>query len=340
MKMSFGCSVMPFKCSFDPRQAERHGFPNDRVIVSYSQERGMAVLPDLSPALRDTIEQAAQDLKPTQLTPAKLGKTPAPDITKPWAPAAMVPLWGTASFAHLTEVHRHRYNQYFALQMAEEFMRIERNLIIAPLKKLLSQKIPLAALRELLESFLADEREHDASFRQLLLTARPDLYQTRSFQFFSPPLAFRALAKITAYLPSLLSCWISLAHIFEMFTVSIGQEYRKADSGTGDTIEQTFLRAFVLHAQDEARHCKLDALLEEWLVHDRSRARTRVNERLFNLAVKIYYDVNWGCDRPIRQLVKDFSELRDHKERLLADARLARLQQYGDKLAGKSIYQA
>ncbi len=134
--------------------------------------------------LLEKIEREVACLRPTRLTVAALDWERGPDHEKPWAPEAMLPLSRISAFEQLSDEQKLRYNQYYALQLAEEFAWVERRLIIVALTRLLGEPLPRAALRDLLDSFVADERHHDASFTRLLTAARPDLYRLGPCHFF------------------------------------------------------------------------------------------------------------------------------------------------------------
>ena len=104
-----------------------------------------------------------------------------------WISEDLTPLGNMPAYEDLIEEQRLRYNQYYAIEMAEQFIWLERYCIIAPLQRLLRGEMPTPSLRTLLESFVADEKLHNASLRRLLVLACPDLYEKPPFYFFVPP---------------------------------------------------------------------------------------------------------------------------------------------------------
>ena len=279
--------------------------------------------------LLEKIEREAARSRPTRLTVAALDWERGPDRNKPWAPEGMSPLSKTAAFEHLSDAQKLRYNQYYALQLAEEFVWVERRLIIAALARLLGGPVPGAALRDLLNSFVADERHHDASFTRLLMTARPDLYRRGAWHFFFPPWSFRLLTGLMGRLPRLLSCWVLLTGALEEQTITVSERYKEA----GEGVCSLFSSVYLLHAQDEARHCKLDALISEWLAGGQGGVLERVNAWALGFTSRAYFNVAWGCDKPIRYLVSDFPDLRGRERDLIAQARQARTKDYAHILS-------
>jgi len=275
---------------------------------------------EISSELRGRIEREASDLKPTRLTPDAVSWGAGPDPGKVWISEDLTPLGNMPAYEDLTEEQRLRYNQYYAMEMAEQFIWLERYCIIAPLQRLLRGEMPTPSLRTLLESFVADERHHNASLYRLLQLARPDIYEKSPFYFFVPPWKVSFLTGVMVRLPRLLSSWVLLIGTLEEQTVTISQSYRNSNTD----IDPLFAEIFALHAQDEGRHCKLDSMNAEWLINGQSGWAKRVNAKFLDLAFRAYHDVSWGCDRPIRQLVADFADLRDREAGMIEQTMAAR----------------
>jgi hypothetical protein len=275
---------------------------------------------EISSELRRRIEREASDLKPTRLTLDTVSWGDGPDAGKLWIPDDLTPLRNMPAYEDLTEEQRLRYNQYYALEMTEQFIWLERYCIIPPLQRLLREAIPTPSLRTLLESFVADERHHNASLYRLLQLARPDLYEKSPFYFFVPPWKVRLVTGVMVRLPRLLSSWVLLIGTLEEQTVMISQVYRNSNTD----VDPLFAEVYALHAQDEGRHCKLDSMNAEWLIAPQSGWAERVNGKFLDLAFQAYHDVGWGCDRPIRQLVADFADLRDREAAMIDQTMAAR----------------
>ena len=266
----------------------------------------------LEAGLADRVARELSLLRPTRLTIGSVAWGSGPDAAEMWIPDETVPLWGTPEYASLTAEQKRRYNHYYALQKAESFVWTEQNLIIVPLERLLRAAIP-PSLRALIDSFVADERHHVAAISRLLRLARPDLYGERISCFFRPPLKFRLVTALMTAFPRLLSSWCLLICVLEENTITFAQLYRQA----GDKVDRLFAEVYALHAQDEGRHCKLDALFCEWLLAGGAGWRRWINARLLTQAFAAYFDTGWGLDAPIRHLVADFPELRVREPALL-----------------------
>lgn len=271
-------------------------------------------------SLAQKIEREVSLLRPTRLTPELVAWGDGPDPAKFWIPEDLVPLWDTPEYAALTPEQKLRYNQYCALHKSESFIWLERYLIIVPLTRLLGDAACSPALRTLIESFIADERAHNASLRRLLVLARPDFYANRDYYFLVTSRKFRAVAALMTALPKLLSSWALFMGAVEESTITTSQCYRQA----GDTVDRLFADVFMLHAQDEARHCKLDSVVAEWLVSSQTGWRKRVNARMLDLAFQTYFDPSWGFNTSIKQLVADFPELRASEKAMIRRAQEAR----------------
>lgn len=286
----------------------------------------------LETELRRRIEREASDLKPTRLTLDTVSWGDGPDAGKFWIPEDLAPLWSTPAYDDLTPQQRLRYNHYFALQMAEEFIWLERYLIIAALTNLVRGEVPTPSLRTLLESFVTDEQHHNASLYRLLELARPDIYENSPFYFFVPPRNVSFLIGVMARLPRLLSAWGLFAGTLEEQTILISRRYRDGN----EDIDPVFASVYILHAQDEARHCKLDSMIADWLMTGQHGWAEQVNAKVLGIAFQAYYSVDWGYDRPIRRLVADFPDLRDREAGMIRQAMSARSATYTDSLLDRS----
>lgn len=113
---------------------------------------------------------------------------------------------------------------------------------------------------------------------------------------------------LTGRLPRQLSGWSLFACLLEEKTISISRSYQDADDHVVDPL---FATVFTLHALDEARHCKIDSLVSEWLVAPQRNISKWINGKVLGQYYKSYRDQNWGCDGPIRRTVADFPRLRE-----------------------------
>ena len=262
------------------------------------------------------IEREAMALKPSRLAPSLVPWGNGPSARKLWIPEQLTPLWGTDVYDDLTREQRLRYNQYFALKLSEEFIWLETFALIPPLKKLLKGAVPAPAFRSLLKSFVVDEINHSATVRQLLRKARPDFYSKNDFFFFKPPHSVAWILAMAGRMPRLLSCWALFSGLLEEKTITISRMYQQAN----EDVDPLFATIFTLHALDEARHCKFDSLIAEWLIGPQRTLPKWFNGTILGLLYKRYIDPSWGSAGPIRQIVVDFPEIRELETRMIKES--------------------
>jgi hypothetical protein len=105
--------------------------------------------------------------------------------------------------------------------------------------------------------------------------------------------------------------------VFEEHAVKIGQAYKR-----DELVDPLFQDVFVAHAQDEARHCRLDRLLNAWLRPD--GPRNSFNERVAVMFLSRYRSVSWGIDGPIRELAAAYPEVAGKVNDMIAEAEAIR----------------
>ncbi len=269
--------------------------------------------------LLNRIDVEVARLKAPRLNPAAIADGEYPDPALPWIPETLVPLWGTPSYAGLSDDQRLRYNHYYALQMVEQFIWIENVLALRPLRMLLADTREPGIMR-IIQSFVADEVDHSAALWKLASRARPELYRRPQHILFRPPAKVRVLAFLMGRFPTVLSGWTLFLNVLEEHTLVLNREYKQA----GDSVDPLFARIHFLHARDEARHCNLDSLLVALLVKEQAGWRRRFNAWALECLMSFYYDVDWGWKQSLKHLVKDFPELRGRFSELLTEASLAR----------------
>lgn len=76
-------------------------------------------------------------LRPARLTPDSVPWDKVPARDEPWIPDDLLPLGDG-----LADGQRLRYGQYYALECAEQFLWLESNFILAPLRQLLATNLP------------------------------------------------------------------------------------------------------------------------------------------------------------------------------------------------------
>ncbi len=280
------------------------------------------------------IEREAAALKPSRLAPDQVAWGDGPDIAKQWIPEDLTPLSGTEIYGDLTDEQKLRYNHYYALRLAEDFIWLETYAVIPPLEGLLKGDVPTPAFRTLLKSFIVDEENHKATVWQLLRRARHDLYPTNEFVFCKPPSSVVWMAATATRFPRLLASWALFAGTCEERTIPISRGYKEA----GDSVDPLFANVFTLHALDEARHCKLDSQIAEWLIAPQRRLPKWVNGTVLGLLSQAYLDPGWGSDTPIRYLVADFPVLDDREAEMIEATERARSGHYLQHLLDRSLH--
>jgi hypothetical protein len=240
-----------------------------------------------------------------------------PDVSRPWIPEILLPLYGSRSLAELSDAQRLRYNHAYARQLLEEFIWLERELILAPLERLLTTSDLDPDVQFVLSSFASDERNHIAGFSKLREEAMKPAGPRASTQLFNPPRSVRALARLAARFPTRFAFWTTSIQAFEEYAVKIGQTYKRDRN-----VDPLFQDVFVAHAQDEARHCRFDGLLTTWLRP--AGADNTFHDRVADRFQSRYRSVTWGLDDPIQELAEFHPEVAGKVGAMIAEAEAIR----------------
>ena len=86
------------------------------------------------------------------------------DRSKPWMPDRCSPMCFLPAYAELDEPQQRRLNQLSALRACEQFIWLERHVVITPALAVLKQRGLPQALREALWHFVEEEDKHIAMF--------------------------------------------------------------------------------------------------------------------------------------------------------------------------------
>jgi len=257
-------------------------------------------------------------VRPARLTLALYQSAPALDASRPWVPDHLLPLYGGEAFASLTASQRLRYNHAYARQLVDEFIWTERVLILAPLKKLCLTRALDPDQSAVLQSFMSDEVHHIESFSHLEdLAVGAD--QPASKSMFRPPRLLRVLLNLAQRYPTKLTFWAPVIEGFEKHALKIAQEYHR-----DETADPLFREVFVTHARDEARHCRFDALIANWLQAGSGMVSNAVNRKLLAAFNATYRSVEWGLDGALHDLARSHPEIADKLPQLLAEAKALR----------------
>jgi hypothetical protein len=234
-------------------------------------------------AILEALAREAARIPPPRLHPAiRAGRVPRADL--PWLPERLAPLHRAAWFQALPGEVRLYHNQLYALLVTELFIWAEGAFAIAPIRRLLRRPGLPAPLIALLAAFAADEEAHTACFWDLLQAARPDLYPTPRFALLRLPARARLLAAAMARWPEGLASWILVINFLEEHTLVLSRAYAEVP----ERADPLFAEVYRLHALDEARHCRLDGLIAEWLLPRLSPGAERWNGRLLALLFPAY----------------------------------------------------
>jgi P-aminobenzoate N-oxygenase AurF len=256
-------------------------------------------------------------LRPAKLTSALVDTGSNPDVSRPWVPEILLPLYGAPSFAALSNGQRLCYNQAYARQLVEEFIWLERYMILAPVQRLSTRSGVDSDVSFVLSSFASDERNHVAGFSRLRELAIRVSNPATSRPLFNPPRLVRALARLASQFPTAFAFWTTVIQAFEEYAVKIGQTYKRDRN-----VDRLFKDVFVAHAQDEARHCRYDDLLTDWLRP--SGATSSFHTRVADLFQSRYRSLGWGIDGPIRELVQVHPDLAGNVHVMIAEAKATR----------------
>lgn len=259
----------------------------------------------ISSELNKRLQTEIKRLKPAKLTPKAIDWKQGVRHDLPWIPYSFIPLYKQPVFDQLKEPQKVCYNQYYALQMTEQFIWVENCLTILPIRTLLKKKNTNTQIKDILFSMEMDEVFHHDTLYQLVQKAKPELYPTNGiYNFLKPPFLLKFLIQLISIFPQNLYSWIFILSVFEEFALTLNRHYSKAN----EEIDPLFKKVHTLHAIDEARHCHFDTLIANWLTDRESKIKKCINRWMLKACFTSYY-AEWSLDLPIKALLKDFPEL-------------------------------
>lgn len=261
-------------------------------------------------------------LRAPRLTPEFVSDAAIPDLERRWVPEKLTPLYGTESYAELSQPQQLIYNQSYAIQLAEEFRWIEDQLIIAPLEGVRVRLTQNDDALRVIESFIEDEHAHVSAFEALRAKGASVLKSSRlgaTGRLFSPTARIKILGQLASFIPHQNTFWIEVIRTFEAYAIEISQAYHE-----DKTVDPTFKSVFVAHGQDEARHVQYDDLLSDLLKRDQTYFLRFVDSKLSHLFLESYYSPEWGIDGPIEVLISRHRDLTPRRQSLVKDAKSAR----------------
>ena len=263
------------------------------------------------------LQRCVQRIKPARLTVDAVDDLARPDPRQRWIPETLSPLHQSAAIGALNDQQRLRYNQLYALHMAEQFIWLERELVIKPLIRLLRQTSLAGEIRTVISSFLNDEHHHNNALWRLLQRADPALYPRAQHQLFKPPARVWAWAALARSWPARNQAWNLFIGAAEEHTILISRMYSQCED-----CDASFAAVFRAHAIDEARHCLMDEALGLWLEAQQQPWQRRASNWILMQMFNAYYDVRWGNVAPINRLCAE-QALPESTRASLASAALA-----------------
>ena len=237
-----------------------------------------------------------------------------PDLSRPFMPEDQTQLYYTPAYARLSEAHRLRYTQLFALRVNEYIMLLEHE-FVDPVMTALRTHAAVAGqplLRRTLEGMLAEESRHYQAFAALNRRCAPAFYRRSDWHF----MRLRPFERATLRIMQAGARWLPFALwiIVAMEESSIGLATamaRGASGGPLGPLDAHFVAVHREHAKDEARHIHIDVHLIRACLESAPTAWRALNARLF---VAFMRDMtapkaHGTGARVVRQLVGEFPEL-------------------------------
>ncbi len=220
-------------------------------------------------------------------------------------PERLMPLYHTPVYAQLSDVQRLRYNQLHASYFNEQTIFFESAMAQHILRCFVSRKLP-DGLANGLRTFITEEAEHSAMFRELNRRCLPEVYAKGDFHFirlpFCPAACLRQWARRSRWFPFFL--WVLL--IQEERALFCAKEFLHEAGG----LEPHFVAAQRRHLADEVGHIQWDEELLDW-IWPRTRESWRgINARLFGWMMGEYFTTPKRSGlRVVLDLVKEFPAL-------------------------------
>jgi hypothetical protein len=231
---------------------------------------------------------------------------PAIDLTKPFLPEPLTPLFFTAAYATLSDRQRLRYNQLQALYFNEQIAFFEtaigRNVLPA-----LARDPALSRLKDALRQFGAEENRHTEMFRRLNRLAAPQLYGARDFHFIRVPGVWAATLNSATRRPRLFPMFVWLMLLQEERSLYYSREIIRARGA----LEPHFVETHRVHLADEVDHVRWDEELLDELWRRAGRLRCRLNAGLFRWMLGEFFNAPKRAQvRVVEELAAEFPELR------------------------------
>lgn len=241
------------------------------------------------------------------------------DRTRLFTPMSLAPLSHSEIFEQLTGLQQRRYNQLVALMQNEIICFFEQEFAVRVLPAMLrDRKIP-EPLRDSIQQFVEDERQHTQLFRGLNQQAEPGWYERSDYHVLRVPRIFRAGLRFMTSHPSAFPMvfWIML--LMEERSLMISRRYAEMDA---EAVEPTFAAAYAAHLEDEVRHVQIDWHLLEQFYQSKPRWLRRINGRLLEWFIAgLFLKPRRANVRLVDLLIDEFPELRAKRPMLVRAVR-------------------
>lgn len=227
-----------------------------------------------------------------------------------WLPDRVTPLGFLPSYVLLDATEQRRCNQLHALGVCEQFIWLERYVVMAPVLATLRRSGLPQTLREALWHFVEEEDKHIAMFWRLLEKSEPGWYPPHRPRLFNVSPLQQSIVSFFAIFPTLLLAWIWLAIFVEERTIFLSREYARSRRSSPHAVDELHTRIHELHMVDEARHYQLDQHLLTWL-YDREPAwKKKLCGRVFYHAMRSYVFPHRTAYRILDAMEREFPRLR------------------------------
>lgn len=228
------------------------------------------------------------------------------DLSRPFMPERLTPLFHAPSYARLTPPQRLRYNQLHACYCNEQTMFFEVAVARNVLDRLLRDPLP-ERVREGLHDFIAEEKRHTEMFRDANAVAAPEYYRGREFFFIAVPRAGGAVLDWMTRRPRLFPLLLWLMLLQEERAMFFAKEFIR----DADALEPLFVEVQRKHLADEVGHVAWDGELLDAIWPRTSRMLRAVNARLFAWMLGEFFNTpKRAVPRVVEVLAEEFPELR------------------------------
>lgn len=203
---------------------------------------------------------------------------PSPTVMKlRFIPERLTPLVATPSWSKLSPEEQLCYNQLHGLYFHEQIIYFEQEMIV-PLLGALRPHVVDRSLQGAIDTFIAEENTHSASFHALLRSLRPDWYGADWRHFIQTSRVSGGLFKFMVVRPHLFPLFIWLVQLLEERTMFASRLYLNE----AEAFPPAIVAAQRQHLVDEADHVQWDmALLDQFWTRSPPWLR-RINARLLN----------------------------------------------------------